>query len=253
MTFRDRLYLSTVADDAASLAEQYRLGLEIADFCTASNMDATFEPYGRLGMEKMKYANRFVFHAPFSELSPCAVDPRVRKVVMERFQQALALSQQLGIRRIVAHTGFIPLVYYESWLVDQSVTFWKELLSQQPDNVEILLENVMEPGPELQLAIAQAVADPRFRICLDVGHANAAMSKTPVMEWIEPLSPYLSHIHLHNNLGDYDLHSNLADGNIPISQILDALESRCPEVTYTIETMHVQPSVEYLFENGYLK
>ena len=37
-----RFYLSTIAADAAGTARQYALGLEIAEYCTACNMDEHF-------------------------------------------------------------------------------------------------------------------------------------------------------------------------------------------------------------------
>ena len=38
----NNLYISTIADDAEELAAQYGLGLEIAEYCTAWNMDKNF-------------------------------------------------------------------------------------------------------------------------------------------------------------------------------------------------------------------
>ena len=37
-----RFYLSTIAADAAGTARQYAIGLEIAEYCTACNMDEHF-------------------------------------------------------------------------------------------------------------------------------------------------------------------------------------------------------------------
>ncbi len=39
MDIRERLYVATMAGDAAQMAEKYETGLEIDEFCTASNMD----------------------------------------------------------------------------------------------------------------------------------------------------------------------------------------------------------------------
>ena len=36
---RDRLYVSTIDREAGKVARQYGLGIEIAEFCTAWNMD----------------------------------------------------------------------------------------------------------------------------------------------------------------------------------------------------------------------
>lgn len=251
MNFQNRLYLSTIADDACALAQQHKLGLELAQFCTASNMDDHFNEYGPAAVKAMGSARRFVFHAPFNELCPAAIDPLVLTVTRQRYLQAVQLSYHLGISRLVVHTGYIPLIYHKSWMIQRSVAFWKALLTELPEDVTILLENVMEDGPDQQCAIVEAVDDPRLRLCLDVGHANAECSKTPVADWITAMAPWLSHVHLHNNEGGWDLHQNLGDGQIPMEAVLHQLEDNCPNVTYTIETMHAAPSIAFLMECGF--
>ena len=72
------------------------------------------------------------------------------------------------------------------------------------------------------------------------------------MEWIVPMAPYLRHVHLHNNLGDWDLHSSLGDGEILMQQILAALLEQCPASTWTIENQDCAPSLAWLAQQGYL-
>ena len=131
--------------------------------------------------------------------------------------------------------------------------FWKELLADVPPDMVLAVENVMEPGPDMLVQIAQAVADPRLGLCLDVGHANTSVSRTPPMEWIGPMAPWLKHVHLHNNRGDWDLHDPLGQGDIPMAQVLDTLLDVCPAATYTIENQDCAPSLTWLAEQGYLE
>ena len=53
----ERLYVSTVASDAPETAEEFGLGLEIADFCTASYLDGG--PYAERGLRLMGLGRRF--------------------------------------------------------------------------------------------------------------------------------------------------------------------------------------------------
>ena len=39
---REKIYLSTIAPDASRIAREYGFGLEIAEYCTAWNMDEKF-------------------------------------------------------------------------------------------------------------------------------------------------------------------------------------------------------------------
>lgn len=252
MGIREKLYLSTIAADACEVAERFGLGLEIADFCTASNMDRDFETYGAPALQKMKSASRFVFHGPFSELSPASIDPLALDMTRKRYKQAFALAESLGINRVVLHTGFIPLVYFPEWAIDRSIEFWREFLREMPENMEILLENVMESSPSLQREIAKKVDDPRFRLCLDIGHANVTHSQMPVSGWVEALSPWLRHVHIHNNDGRADLHQNLGDGILPVPELIREIQALAPEATFTIETQKAEPSVIFLVENELL-
>ena len=43
-SIRDKLYLSTIADDDYEQAAAYGVGLEIAEFCAAMNMDGELFP-----------------------------------------------------------------------------------------------------------------------------------------------------------------------------------------------------------------
>ena len=49
-----RFYLSTIAADAAGTARQYALGLEIAEYCTACNMDEHFPETDAAVREKLE-------------------------------------------------------------------------------------------------------------------------------------------------------------------------------------------------------
>jgi len=201
----------------------------------------------------MEGVDRFWFHAPFAELTPCAIDPLVRQVAEKRLLQAAETASSLGVTRMVCHGGFIPHVYFPEWYVEQSAVFWKELLADVPPDTVLAVENVMEPGPEMLVQIAGQVNDPRLGLCLDVGHANASTSKTPPLAWIAPMAPWLRHIHLHNNLGDWDLHDPLGQGTIPMEQVLDTLLDQCPAATFTIENQDCAPSLDWLAQRGYLE
>ena len=76
---------------------------------------------------------------------------------------------------------------------------------------------------------AYTTKDPRLRICLDLGHANTCASALPPENWLRACAPYLSHVHLHNNQGDRDLHAALFDGVMDIAGLLSLLEALSPQ------------------------
>lgn len=250
-SLKDKLYLSGMDGQAAALARRWGAGYEITAFCYAPMLDTP--ETARQVRRDMEGVDRFWFHAPFAELTPCAIDPLVRQVAEKRLLQAAGQAADLGVTRMVCHGGFIPHVYYPEWYVEQSVLFWRALLDKLPENMTVALENVMEPSPETLVQIASGVDDPRLGLCLDVGHANTCVSDTPPLEWITPMAPWLRHVHLHSNVGDTDLHRALGEGSIPMEAVLDAVLRAAPEATFTIENQDCRPSLIWLAERGYIE
>ena len=197
----------------------------------------------------MADVGRFVFHAPFCELTPCAVDPMVGQVSRLRYEQAFAMAWAHGVKRLVIHSGFVPNVYYHSWYLQQAPAFWREFLADKPADLELLLENVLDDDPCLLPQTAAAVDDPRLGLCLDLGHA-AVYSRHAPAEWTEAFLPYLRHVHLHDNDGKTDLHLPLGQGVLELRPWLEALEAARP--TYTVENMDAGPSLRWLEEQGLL-
>ena len=245
---KERLFLSTIADDAVQTAREFGLGVELAQFCLAENMDKT-PPDVQKSLDAALEVPRRVLHAPFAELCPAAIDPLVRAVTRRRFLQAAALAKRYGAEKMVVHSGFIPLVYYPEWFMPQSAAFWREFLNDV-DGLTLCVENVMETSPDALRQIAEQVNDPRLRICFDVGHAFCQSGD--LAPWLDALAPYSSHVHLHNNHGTFDEHLGLPDGTLDMATVIRQLEALAPQATYTLEVRSARASVEWLLKEGLL-
>ena len=68
---REQIYISTIAQDAADTARKYGLGLEIAEYCTAWNMDEKF-PETDAVVRQEKTIAASARRDIFSEMPPCA-------------------------------------------------------------------------------------------------------------------------------------------------------------------------------------
>lgn len=242
---KKQLYLSTIDEKAADLARELELGLELAQFCTAWNMDEQFAQVAPQVEAQLNGISRHLLHGPFNELFPCAIDPKARVLAADRYRQALTLAEHYSAEKVIFHAGFQPYLYYPVWFVDQSVIFWKDFLANWQGSSTIVLENVMETDPQWLLEIVRQVDDPRLRLCLDVGHAHV-YSKIPVQNWLEVLFPYLSHFHLHNNPGDVDRHDPLFRGTIPMDALLAGIDTLCPHATCTIEVIDNTENYDFL-------
>ncbi len=247
---KERFYISTIDPNAADTAREYGLGLEIAEYCTAWNMDREFLETDAAVREKLEGVSRRVLHGPFNELFPCAIDPKARELAAYRYRQAIGLAKGYGVGKVVLHGGYNPRLYYPCWYTEQSILFWKEFLQEDP-GVEIVLENVFEEEPAMLLDIVRGVDHPKLRMCLDVGHVNA-YSEIPASEWLKVCAGEVRHFHLHNNDGSGDVHGGLDQGTIPMKELLAMAKELCPAATFTLELMDARPSAVWLTENGLL-
>ncbi|MDR2492845.1 MAG: sugar phosphate isomerase/epimerase [Coriobacteriales bacterium] len=248
---RSRWYLSTIAADAAPVALAYGLGIEITEFCMATNLDVDYDPWGIAARTKAEGIKHLTFHAPFAELCPAAVDPLVLEVTRRRYIQSYEMARSFGTSRMIVHTGYIPNIYDYSYFVEHSAMFWRSLLAELGDGCELLLENVFDETPDLFVNIVREVADPRLRICLDVGHANLKASMKPVEEWVALAAPYLAHLHVHNNFGNEDAHYLPGIGSIDMPKIVSMAMGLCPDMTVTFECRDAQGAVDWLLAQGF--
>ena len=243
---REQIYLSTVDPRAGELARELGLGVEIAEYCTAWNMDREYPQTDERLRGALAGNPRRILHGPFNELFPCAIDPEARDLAARRYRQAIALARDYGADKVVIHAGFNPWLYYPVWFREQSAVFWREFLAEEP-GVEIVLENVLEQEPEWMTEILRAVDSPRLRLCLDVGHVNA-YSPVDTAEWLRRCAPWISHFHLHNNNGTRDAHDPLFRGSIPMEELLTLAGDLCPEATFTLELPNAENSARELMK-----
>ena len=242
-----RFSISELDARAPELALGRGLGLEIIGFCTAEHM----EDEALLASEEVRLRPfaRKSLHAPYYELTPCAIDSLISRVSLHRYRQAVETSLRLGIRRMVVHSGYAPQMYFPEWFVPKSIEFWKDFVRELPEDFEMLLENVLDVRPEHIRDVCDGVNDPRLRICLDVGHANA-YSEVPVEDWIAMLGGRIAHVHLHNNDGSRDAHAPLNAGIMDIVHILELLDKYAPEAEICIESVDAVSCLKTLEEIG---
>lgn len=248
----DRLYLSTIDPMAGDVARRYGLGVEIASFCTAWNMDEHLSETDEVLKTTLAGISRRVLHGPFNELFPCAIDPNAEELARYRYRQAIGLAQRYGASKVVFHGAYVPRLYFPQWYEERSIHFWRDFLPEIPEEMTVCLENVLEPEPRMLASIVQAVDDKRIRLCLDVGHANA-YSRIPVLEWLEESAGFLSHLHIHNNDSTGDSHSPLFEGSIPVKELFNRVVALCPEATLTLELPDSRSSVRWLLEEKHGK
>jgi sugar phosphate isomerase/epimerase len=181
-------------------------------------------------------------HAPFLDLNPGALDPSIREVTYKRFRQVFQAAEQLKPRIIVFHPGYDELRYGGNrldWLKN-SIDFWKEFVPRAKETGSIIaVENIFEKEPSTIRALLEAIDDPNFRHCFDVGHWNMFTTVT-LEEWFAELGPFIAESHIHDNHGKDDEHLPPGEGLIDFDLLFSLLKRYSPDVVYTIEAHTVE-------------
>lgn len=186
-------------------------------------------------INSLDYNPYFSIHAPFMDLSPGAVDSKVREATMERFNHILDISETLKPEAIVFHSG------YDKWKYALNMDLWleKSLQTWQPVNerasrlgVKISVENIFEDEPSSLRLLAEKMNSDNFGICFDTGHCNL-FSRVPLAEWMGSLNPYIIELHLHDNNRTSDQHLPVGEGTFDFGRFFTLLENK--NCLYTIE------------------
>jgi sugar phosphate isomerase/epimerase len=202
--------------------------------------------------QKLRQKNISVtFHAPFMDLSPGAVDEKIREITASRFSQVMDLVPYFHPRTIVFHPG------YDRWRFDSDVALWLEnsLLTWKPLaeraeglSVILALENVFEENPSILWRLLEGIHSPYLGYCLDTGHGHL-FSKVPIVQWVEVLGPRLVEVHLHDNHCQADEHLPMGHGEINFAGLFLSLREKKLQPIYTLEPHlkeHLEPSLRAL-------
>jgi len=190
-------------------------------------------------------------HAPFMDMSPGAVDSKIRTVTFERFSSVMEIARSILPKVVVFHSG------YEKWKYAHRVDIWLEasLLTWKPIVEEaavigtrIAIENIFEDEPSNLRSLAQELSSEHFGICFDTGHCNL-FSTVPLGIWLESLSEHIFELHLHDNDKSFDQHLPIGDGTFDFRTLFSHVGKK--ECLYTVEARspeNVMKSIERLKE-----
>lgn len=227
--------------------KKYAVGIEVIHFGISAVLDEVDEQLEQYKQRMSGFIGEreLSLHGPFFDLAPASFDSKIRRVTQQRFQTTYQVAKALGAKRIIYHTGFIPITYYiEGWL-GNSIAFWKAFMQDKDESIQIHMENVYEEEWWPMVKVIDEVGHAAFSACLDVGHVNAYSTKS-IEEWIQGLGNRIGHVHLHNNDGTKDSHGTLNRGTLDMKSTLEKIKQIAPEATWTIEIADKEEVIESL-------
>lgn len=215
-------------NESIAIAKKYNMGIELSRVPNLQGIDNELDNVIDMvarAFDGFEYHRSL--HGMFFDLSVASGDPLIREISQKRYRQSLEVGKAMNAEIIVFHSGNKGMKHKQSQEIfrDKSIQFWKEFVKEFEDaGIIAVIENVHERYPAMVLDIIKGVDSKNLRVSLDTGHANL-FSSVPIVDWIDEYKPYLAHMHIHNNMGDDDAHSNLYDGSLDFTEILNKIKA----------------------------
>ena len=232
------------------LCKKYGLGIEIqgfADPLTVKNKNKLLKNCSKLveGVE-----SRY-FHAPFADLCLGSKAEKIVKATKYYFDYAYKVSKKLNVKGITVHHGYMPGSSFIPKWIERSVNFWNGYLKGK--DICFYMENQFEVDGTISKEIVEKVNNNLLGLNLDIGHAHCN-SKAEVIDWIKLLGDKINYVHLHDNNGEWDEHLGLKKGNIPLVEVLNALNEYSPNAVWSLECKieDMESSIEFLKEHKFI-
>ncbi len=180
-------------------------------------------------------------HAPLNDINIASINPEIRKASIKEVKKSIEMASMMEADIVTVHPGlYSPLSIYWDGATDLSKKSLRELKKYSEEyGVVLALENL----PEMWLTICSTVKEIKeflkeldIKFCLDVGHAYTAGELDEFLE----LSPV--NVHLHDNLGEEDVHLKLGDGDVDIKHALKSLKGY--DGNFVIEGREMEELIE---------
>lgn len=211
-----------------AFAEKFQLGYEIPGFVEPAALDDAAVAIAQWQVDLSGLQGMLSLHGPVYDLNPVSWDPSIAEVSLRRYRQAVEACQALGCRYLVVHSQYNPIFaaanVQQAWLA-ASIDFWRQFAEDvlaPAENLVVVIENFMEPTPELLRRLVEGVQHPQIKACLDTGHANL-FSQVPLTAWLDELESSLVYLHAHNNFGVWDEHRGFDKGTLDLEGFLNHL------------------------------
>ena len=113
---KDPLAIAPFPQDAAAVAAEYGLGLEINHTCISEDLDPDKRRrlIDSISRDLHVSGGHLVplVHGPFTERYPAAIDRRARDMAAERLEEAYGVCRAIGSHKLIVDTGWLPFIYF---------------------------------------------------------------------------------------------------------------------------------------------
>lgn len=232
-------------EEAVAFCREEGVGLEVTAFAWPASLDDGFRARLERHVAALDGVAPVLLHGPFLDLYPASPDPEIVAVARRRHEAALEAAAAVGAGTYVAHLNSIPLIRnpaYRDRFAAAAAEFWLPLADRAGrSGTTVVLENMWEPGPDLQRRVVDAAGHPHLKASFDNGHA-LVFSDVSAPAWIRELGGDLAHAHLHDNGGEVDAHLPVGEGTEDWPALFSALREHAPGAVVVAESDRLEPN-----------
>ena len=194
----------------------------------------------------------FTIHAPFTDVNIASLVPEVREMAISRLKKSLFYASELEARAWVMHPGLRGALttFYpeEEWRLNVESIITMASLAKEL-GVQICVENMprtfslLMSDPESFDRIYDELGRDRFKMVLDIGHANiSGVTQT----FLDRYGEQIVHIHAHDNNGKIDSHDEIGKGTVNWPVIAKKIRQNSARTIVVESTKGVEESLEQL-------
>ena len=135
------------------------------------------------------YGKAVITDGAYIDLNPGAAETEIKDIVKKKVQQSIDFANSINSIEIIFQSTFLPMIkvdFYDKAHIDNSITFWKDIMSLNKD-IRVSLCNTFEYEPSVLNKIVDGVDCDNFGLAFDVGHAFA-YGKITLMDFSNALS-----------------------------------------------------------------
>lgn len=157
-----------------------------------------------------------------------------RKDNYEKIKRTIEITKILGAKYCVLHPDSFCTM-------NENIDFFKSLKELAHENdVVIAIENMPNDNlfgkPEDLITLLNGIDDSYFQACLDIGHAEIAITGSTALDFITKLGTRIVCLHIHDNDKGHDLHQLPFTNGINFFEIFKALKENKYEGDITFES-----------------
>jgi sugar phosphate isomerase/epimerase len=173
------------------------------------------------------YDFQLYLHAPFSDLNLASFNQTVLDESKRQIKRSLEVASTIGIDLVTIHFGrYSPL----------GLSYPEKAVKRNRESVQDITEHAESLGLDIAFEnapngfgamygplenIEKLIQETSIKITLDMGHAHTWNIK--LENFIFRLNSQISHIHIHDNTGETDMHLGMGEGGIDYKSAFEAL------------------------------